>query len=110
MVLCRMVDLSILRGWPCPCSMVHSSLMSTLNWSRRFFSDLLRDALDAEEEDRRNVRIKETDEQYTVQRKMVEGRRRKCIKVKLTERRALYFGVPGVIFDFAHSALHTLGT
>lgn len=45
MVLWRMVDLSILRGWPCPCSMVHSSLMSTLNWSRRFFSDLLRDAL-----------------------------------------------------------------
>lgn len=44
-VLCKMVDLSILRGWPCPCSMVHSSLMSTLNWSRLFFSDLLRDAL-----------------------------------------------------------------
>lgn len=40
-----MVDLSILRGWPWPCSMVHSSLMSTLNWSRLFFSDLFRDAL-----------------------------------------------------------------
>ena len=45
MVLCRMVDLSILQGSPWTCSMVHSSLMSTLNWSRRFFSDLFREAL-----------------------------------------------------------------
>lgn len=45
MVLCSMVDLSILRGWPWPCNMVHSSLMRTLNWSLLFFSDLLRDAL-----------------------------------------------------------------
>lgn len=44
-VLCNMVDLSIFRGWPWPCSIVHSSLMSTLNWSLLFFSDLLRDAL-----------------------------------------------------------------
>lgn len=45
MVLCSIVDLSILRGWPWPCSMVQSSLMRTLNWSLLFFSDLLRDAL-----------------------------------------------------------------
>lgn len=45
MVLCRIVDLSILRGCPWPCSMVQSSLMRTLNWSLLFFSDLLRDAL-----------------------------------------------------------------
>lgn len=44
-VLCNMVDLSILRGWPWPWSMVQSSLMRTLNWSLLFFSDLLRDAL-----------------------------------------------------------------
>lgn len=44
-VLCSIVDLSILRGWPWPCSMVHSSLMSTLNWSLLFFSDLFREAL-----------------------------------------------------------------
>lgn len=48
-VLCNMVDLSILRGWPWPCSMVQSSLMRTLNWSLLFFSDLLRDALQQEE-------------------------------------------------------------
>lgn len=45
MVLCSIVDLSILRGWPWPCSIVQSSLMRTLNWSLLFFSDLFRDAL-----------------------------------------------------------------
>lgn len=40
MLFCRMVDLSILRVDPG--SMLPSSLMSTLNWSLRFFSDLFR--------------------------------------------------------------------
>lgn len=43
MLFCRMVDLSIFRVLPG--NIVPSSLMSTLNWSRRFFSDLFLDTL-----------------------------------------------------------------
>lgn len=43
MLFCNIVDLSILRVLPG--NMVPSSLMRTLNWSLRFFSDLLRDTL-----------------------------------------------------------------
>lgn len=43
MLFCRMVDLSILRVLPG--SMPPSSLMSTLNWSLRFFSDLFLETL-----------------------------------------------------------------
>lgn len=43
MLFCRMVDLSIFRVLPG--SMLPSSLMSTLNWSLRFFSDLFLETL-----------------------------------------------------------------
>lgn len=43
MLFCSMVDLSIFLVLPG--NIVPSSLMRTLNWSLRFFSDLLRDTL-----------------------------------------------------------------
>lgn len=43
MLFCSTVDLSIFRALPG--SMEPSSLISTLNWSRRFFSDLFLDTL-----------------------------------------------------------------
>lgn len=43
MLFCSTVDLSIFRALPG--SMEPNSLISTLNWSRRFFSDLFLDTL-----------------------------------------------------------------